>query len=183
MKIINGYDNYTISLNGEVINTRTGKKIYVGINKNNGYFQVKLYSKNKGKNFYIHRLIALAYIDNPLNLPEVNHKDSNRLNNSVSNLEWVTSQGNSIHAVINGQRDHVARMSTQEVENAFNLVMKGNSYKEISMKLSNTWQPGFLSVKVAQYAKKNKVLPKLKEELRRQRIIRSLKNLELINNV
>lgn len=183
MKNINGYDNYTISMNGEVVNTRTDKKLYVGINKDNGYLQVKLYAKNKGKNFYIHRLIALAYIDNPLSLPEVNHKDSDRLNNSISNLEWVTSQGNSEHAVLSGQRDHVARMSKQEVENAFNLVMKGFSYKEISEQLSNTWQSGFLSVKVGQYAKKNGMHTELKEELRRQRVIRSLKNLESINNV
>ena len=58
-----------------------------------GYHLAKL----KSKNVRVHRLVAAAFIDNPQNKPLVNHKDSNRLNNRVSNLEWVTHTENMRH--------------------------------------------------------------------------------------
>lgn len=181
MKHITGYDNYTIDKDGVITNTRTGRNLTPCINKDNGYLQVDLWAKNKGTKFYVHRLIAQAFIDNPLNLPEVNHIDSVRTNNKLNNLEWVTSKKNSLHAVKAGRRDHVARMSKQDIEKAFDLVMKGNSYKEVSKIMSDSWQAGFLSVKVGRYADAIGKQTELKTELRRQRIVRSLKNLDAIN--
>ena len=61
---------------------------------NSGYEVVTLYSKEKRKKFQIHRLVATAFIPNPNNLPCVNHKDENKVNNCVSNLEWCTYQYN-----------------------------------------------------------------------------------------
>jgi hypothetical protein len=60
--------------------------------------------KGKGESITcdVHRLAAKTFIDNPDNLPEVNHKDGDKLNNSMSNLEWITSSGNKIHAYKNG---------------------------------------------------------------------------------
>jgi hypothetical protein len=55
-----------------------------------------------GKRRFVHRLVAEKYIPNPENKPQVNHKDGNKLNNSVGNLEWVTNQQNRDHAVKNG---------------------------------------------------------------------------------
>lgn len=54
----------------------------------NGYYFIVLYKDNKGENCYIHRLVASAFIDNPDNLPLVNHKDEIKTNNMVDNLEW-----------------------------------------------------------------------------------------------
>lgn len=62
------------------------------------YYQVNLVDKQKTKTTHIHRLVAEAFIDNPDNKPQVNHKDGNGLNNNVSNLEWVTQSENTTHA-------------------------------------------------------------------------------------
>lgn len=67
-----------------------------------GYKKVRLSKDGIGANFYVHRLIAEHFIDNPQNKPEVNHKDGNKLNNNISNLEWVTEQENTQHAHDNG---------------------------------------------------------------------------------
>lgn len=68
----------------------------------NGYSIVHLYENGKRKTVQVHRLIALAFIPNPLGKKEVNHKDGNKLNNKVENLEWVTPSENLSHAVKNG---------------------------------------------------------------------------------
>lgn len=56
----------------------------------------------KKKKYRLHRALALAFIPNPLNLPQVNHKDGNKLNNSLDNLEWCSAQGNIQHAYDKG---------------------------------------------------------------------------------
>lgn len=60
----------------------------------NGRVQVNLFKGGKGSHWYIHRLVALAFIPNPNNFPQINHKDENPLNNRVENLEWCTAQYN-----------------------------------------------------------------------------------------
>lgn len=59
-----------------------------------GYFRVMLRKNNSHKTFLVHRLVAEAFIENPNNLPFINHKDENPSNNSVNNLEWCTAQYN-----------------------------------------------------------------------------------------
>jgi hypothetical protein len=70
----------------------------------NGYFKVNLNKNGKSKNYFVHRLVALAFIPNPENKPQVNHKDLDKINNNLSNLEWVTHQENISHAFANGMR-------------------------------------------------------------------------------
>ena len=67
-----------------------------------GYLMVSLTSNRKAKCFNVHRLVAIAFIPNPNDLPCVNHKDGNKHNNNVSNLEWVTHQQNTRHAIATG---------------------------------------------------------------------------------
>jgi hypothetical protein len=67
----------------------------------NGYKLFGTRFQGKKKNFYIHRVVAQLFIVNSSNLPEVNHKDGNKANNRVDNLEWVNRQQNRTHAVIN----------------------------------------------------------------------------------
>lgn len=69
---------------------------------NTGYKRVTLCKEHKGKQFFTHRLVALAFIDNIDLKPQVNHKDGDKLNNQVSNLEWCTQSENVIHAYKTG---------------------------------------------------------------------------------
>ena len=97
---INGYfiSNYG-NLKG-----RFGKIMKLHINKN-GYYSISLKPNGKhGKAITkrIHQLVASAFIPNPNNLPCINHKDGNKLNNSVENLEWCTYSQNSRHAINTG---------------------------------------------------------------------------------
>lgn len=87
---IEGYEGlYQVSSEGRVMNVRNGKlKIfYYGTG---GYKRVMLWKNNKSKNYPVHRLVAKAFIPNPDNLPQVNHKDECKENNSVENLEWCS---------------------------------------------------------------------------------------------
>lgn len=59
-----------------------------------GYYSVTLYKNGKSKQFKVHRLVAEAFVPNSDNLPQVNHKDENKLNNNVDNLEWCTAKYN-----------------------------------------------------------------------------------------
>lgn len=77
-----------------------------------GYDRVRL-GKHTAKK--IHRIVAEAFIPNPLNLPEVNHKDGNKKNNCVENLEWVTHQENMIHAAETGLFGEWAKKATPEI--------------------------------------------------------------------
>ena len=67
--------------------------------KGNGYLTVDLAKDNKIRTTLVHRLVANAFIPNPNGLRFVNHKDSNRQNNDISNLEWVTSSENRLHGM------------------------------------------------------------------------------------
>ena len=87
-----GYPNYAVSNYGTVINIKRDKVLKPGVA--GGYLRVVLCNNGKMRNHLIHRLVALAFISNPDNLPEVNHKDENKTNNCVWNLEWCTKKYN-----------------------------------------------------------------------------------------
>lgn len=84
--------NYTRKVNGVVL-----KNCFDG-----NYFHVILNNKGKGKVFLVHRIVAEAFIENRYGLPQVNHKDGNKLNNKVTNLEWCTAKDNLMHAFSTG---------------------------------------------------------------------------------
>jgi len=67
-----------------------------------GYKQLYISLNSKRSVFYVHRLVADYFKDNPFSLPEVNHLDGDKSNNHVDNIEWVTRKGNKEHAVKNG---------------------------------------------------------------------------------
>ena len=89
-KKIKQNENYSINEYGEVRNDLTGKIKRIYTNRRNGYKYVDLWKDNKSVKYTIHRLLADAFIPNPLNKPTVDHKDGNRANNSLENLRWAT---------------------------------------------------------------------------------------------
>lgn len=86
---------YEVSNFGRI---RHGDRILAGSRHSDGYIFINI----KGSQTPIHRLVANVFIPNPKHLPEVNHKDGNKMNNSVTNLEWVTRSENQKHAAKNG---------------------------------------------------------------------------------
>ena len=86
-------DKYAVTLCGKVYSIKSKKFLSAGLSKR-GYLTVNLYQDGEGKTFPVHRLVAMAYLDNPDNLPVVNHKNGDKTDNRVSNLEWCTQKDN-----------------------------------------------------------------------------------------
>lgn len=97
---IKGFENYYIDEDGNIYNKN--KKLMAGKwIDNTGYYQIVLRKDGKRKHLRIHRLVALQFIPNPDRLPQVNHKDGNKLNNNINNLEWTTNSENTKHGYDN----------------------------------------------------------------------------------
>ena len=120
-KDIKGYEGiYQISNKGRVKtlgNNKTKKeKIRDGKIDNRGYKRISLCKNGKDKKYSIHRLVAEAFLPNPDNLPVVNHKDENKLNNNVENLEWCTQEYNVNYSSSNGRPGRkVICVETQQI--------------------------------------------------------------------
>lgn len=101
-KDIEGFDNlYQVSNFGNVRSLRH-KKLFIMKPQQDryGYLDVGLRICNKQKWFTIHRLVAEAFIENPNNLPQVNHKDEDKTNNLVTNLEWCDAKYNNNYGTV-----------------------------------------------------------------------------------
>lgn len=105
---------YIVTDKGEVFH---GKRPIKGQPNSKGYLRVVIHRKA----YFVHRLVAQLFIPNPDNKPQVNHIDGNKLNNAVTNLEWVTNKENREHAVINGlhlrgERCPYAKLTQKDVD-------------------------------------------------------------------
>lgn len=145
-------NDYEITTKGEIINKKNRHKLIPQPN-GKGYLRVSIGGQIK----FVHRLVAEMYIPNPENKPQVNHKDGNKTNNCVENLEWVTNQENRAHARKNGLqccgenckwaklnwdkvrfiRENKDTLSVNELKTMFGVsrtaiewVIKGKSWKE-----------------------------------------------------
>lgn len=96
-------DNYWATKDGRIYSTKRNRYLKQRVGPR-GYMMVNLSIDGKCKTFTVHRLIASTFIPNPNGFDTVNHKDGNKTNNNVNNLEWTTSSGNTIHAFETGLR-------------------------------------------------------------------------------
>lgn len=105
-KNIPGFDGrYGISSSGEIYSHLTNKVLSIRMDSQKHYLIVDLHlPSGYKKTLYVHRLVALTYVDNPNNYSEVNHIDANKLNNDYINLEWCTHLENMRHMHTNGLR-------------------------------------------------------------------------------
>lgn len=103
---------YLISNTGKVksIFYRGGNRILKGVLNTKGYPQVRLYKNKKASIKRIHRIVAEVFIPNNKNLPQVNHKDGNKLNNYRANLEWCSNLYNARHSF-----NKLGRMSGRKI--------------------------------------------------------------------
>lgn len=114
-KDIKGYEDlYQVSNLGRVKNKKTNniRKTYIS---KIGYYAINLYKKDNRKTTFLHRLIAEAFIPNPNNLPCVNHKDENKLNNNLDNLEWCSYSYNNTYGI--GQENRKKALSKSLTNN------------------------------------------------------------------
>lgn len=98
---IRGYENYSVSDNGDIRNDKTGKIKAERLNRY-GYPIVDLYSNGKRQTTRIHRLVAETFIPNSENKTQINHLDGDKRNNNIKNLEWCTPKENVSHAFNSG---------------------------------------------------------------------------------
>ncbi len=107
MKTIKGYEDYTITRDGTLVSHKGGNHKYIKPDiTSKGYKKVSIWNNGKRSRVYIHRLVAISYISNPLCKRQVNHINGNKTDNRVENLEWVTNLENMKHAYVTGLKTY-----------------------------------------------------------------------------
>ena len=133
---VEGYGNFLVNNWGTRVYGKRGNLLTIYRNQN-GYLIIHT-GVGGGKNhkdiqFTIHRLVALTFLPNPNNLPEINHKDGNKFNNCITNLEWCTPSENTRHAVrigikgdFRGSKNGRARLNEDQVAEIKHLLRDSN---------------------------------------------------------
>lgn len=109
-KVIERFPDYEVSTLGNIRNRINHHNITPTLNGN--YSQVELYHQHKKTTVTVHHIVAETFIPNPHDKPIVCHKDNNKLDNQVSNLEWKTAKENEAHKALNGitRKEHVTKL-------------------------------------------------------------------------
>lgn len=142
-KIIKNYNNYAISDYGNVKNVKTGRILKTTI-FDNKYKFATLYKDGKNKKIKVARLVAQTFIPNPNNLPCINHKDENKLNDNVENLEWCTYSYNINYGTANQRRSKTQGKKVCKIDKNTNIIL--NIYDSTSDAANdNDCYPGNIS--------------------------------------
>lgn len=126
-KDVVGYEGlYKVSSFGNILSSYSNKLLKPK-KERNGYVRVALVKNKKVKYFSVHRLVLTAFVQNTENKNTINHKDGNKLNNHLSNLEWATSKENITHAWNNGMNDwHKKRVVCLETGVVYDTIKKAS---------------------------------------------------------
>ncbi|UJH95862.1 HNH endonuclease [Pantoea phage Nufs112] len=130
-KGVSGWSGYQVSDNGLVMNKKTNRVLQQSVRNVGGYLSVTLYSSGKSKSLYVHRLVAIEFVDGYFLGAEVNHKDGDPTNNHYTNLEWVTSQQNHDHKVAMGLTSRKG-LNADTDKFVMMLLASGKSEREVS---------------------------------------------------
>ena len=117
-RTIPNFPNYEINKLGEVRHIPTGK-ILKQTNHSAGYKQVSLHRVRH----YVHRLVAMTFIPNPLNKSHVNHIDGDKANNNIINLEWATPSENTLHKLYTLNTGNARRVQDLSTEKVYTSIM------------------------------------------------------------
>ena len=131
---VDGFEGYEVSSLGRVKSLKYGKEKILKLQKVKGYLLVALYRNGKVKQLYVHRLVATAFLPNPMGLPEVNHRDEVKTNNIVDNLEFCDCKYN-INFGTHNERSAAARSKPVEAS-IF------SDFREICLRFSSTQEAG-----------------------------------------
>lgn len=137
------YEQYNPSAK-RIVKVLYPEKIFKGEIDKDGYIKVQLTKSKVRRKFFVHRLVAIAFIPNTENKPEVNHKDGVKSNNSSENLEWMTSSENTRHALdtnlyvaARGENSGTSKLTEVQVREIHQLYSLGNITQEV---LSKTYK-------------------------------------------
>jgi len=135
-KAVPGYEFAEVNELGQIRSSLT-KRIYKPYKDKDGYLRCKVWDGEKNRGIYVHRAVALVFVDNPEDKPIVNHKNSVRHDNRIENLEWVTPKENSEHGVASGnfpkgESAFASKYSEEEVRYVCTLLQERLSSAKIS---------------------------------------------------
>ena len=136
-KEIEGYSDYYITTDGRVWGKRKNGFLTPSIVA--GYPRISLCKNGLVRNYHLHRLVAQAFIPNPENLPVVNHKDENKLNPDVKNLEWCSVQKNNRYGTRTA-RQIIAQTNRKDVSKAVIQLDKNNNVIAIFPSSKEAWR-------------------------------------------
>lgn len=157
-KSVPGFESYyRVSNYGRVLSLRKNSIMNGYVDKDD-YRRIGIKTPEKRTGMGIHRMVALAFIPNPENKPEVNHLDFNRQHNHISNLEWATRKENAVHSrerygtMIKGDKNYGAKVTNAQAKRIQLLRSQGLLYREIA-KLYNLKY--YTAVRIANKGYKN----------------------------
>jgi len=134
-RVIPNFPMYKISEYGDIYSYYKSGKMLKPKSDKDGYLAVILIENKVRHDLRVHRLVALAFLDNPDNLPIINHKDLNVSNNHYSNLEWCTYTHNTVHYYANGiSKRTLSSLNKEEMLSLVADYNKGCSQKELKVK-------------------------------------------------